>query len=87
MNHFVITIIQSLDLIPLNKKDGDMEECEGCADFPTCLYIKTEIKSSELCPCKVCLIKGMCNTPYQELAKHYIENRTPEFHAFNVIKI
>ncbi len=32
--------------------------CEGCNTTDTCEYIK----KSNKCPCRICIVKGMCDT-------------------------
>lgn len=45
-----------------------MEDCKGCRTFMSA-YVKCSSmlanKGSE-CPCKICLIKGVCNTACEE---------------------
>ncbi len=48
---------------------GTIEGCWGCYTRDMCKRAKHD--ESLNCPCKMCLIKSMCNTPCEEYKKFW----------------
>ena len=50
--------------------------CKGCADESACtIQLKGSVAINE-CPCRDCLIKGICQKVCEDLQKHYEEINT-----------
>lgn len=56
-----------------------MEECKGCLSESTCIFVDNYEKHAiGKCPCRICLIKGVCReacsdytTPWQSQGEPY----------------
>jgi hypothetical protein len=46
-------------------------ECEGCRDFPTCIFLISGSFAINCCPCNKCIIKTMCNYSCEDMKNHY----------------
>jgi len=57
-------------MINLNKK------CRGCAHDGGCLITK-HTKLVKMCPCTICLVKGICGYLCDERIKLYVEQYRP----------
>jgi hypothetical protein len=38
-----------------------MKYCRGCDTIETCGIVDHELEEIEMCPCAICLIKGVCD--------------------------
>ena len=41
-------------------KNHYRQECEGCRDIDRCFFYKKGMKTITKCPCRKCLVKGVC---------------------------
>jgi len=46
-------------------------ECEGCRDFPACIFLTSGSLAINRCPCNKCIIKTMCNYSCEDMKHHY----------------
>ena len=45
--------------------------CKGCHDFPECIFlIEGQVAMSE-CPCRICIVKMICEVPCEDMHNHY----------------
>lgn len=67
-----------------------MDECKGCVTYDDdnneCLL--DGINNVELCPCRTCIVKSMCNQPCDIYEQYQTERLTPgSQEAFRKYKI
>ncbi len=46
------------------------EECKGCKSNDVEGCYNTPFEKHSICPCSICLIKGMCSVPCGEYIEH-----------------
>ena len=68
------------------KYDKDYKECVGCFEYKTiktklyCIFITYNIQDK--CPCRLCLIKGMCQVACEDYNK-FVEY----FNSLKLVKV
>jgi len=55
------------------------QECKGCHIYMDHECFFTGIKDVDKCPCKICLIKGVCHIACEEYTKYYYMWRKDRF--------
>jgi len=73
-----IYILSISVFIPRLEKVGNMK-CTGCHDHGQCTIQTKGSVAMDDCPCRKCLIKGVCLSICEDLANHYNEVNTGAF--------